>query len=127
MTKRNTKQKEIILDILQQHRIHPTTHEIYMHAKEKFPNIGQATVYRNINNLVQEGLLIKLPNTNSESYHYDINIKPHSHLICNCCGKIVDIFDNDYENVIKRIEKNNKLKIDNITVILEGICPKCMK
>lgn len=127
MTKRNTKQKDIILDILHQHRVHPTIQEIYMYAKEIFPNIGQATVYRNINKLVEEGTVIKLPNTNNESYHYDINATPHSHLLCKKCGKIIDIFDNDYKEVARKIEKNNMLKIESITIILEGICSECIK
>ena len=62
MKERNTKQKQIILDILENNRIHPTINEIYNMAKTKYPTIGQATVYRNVNHLVEEGKLIKIPN-----------------------------------------------------------------
>ena len=54
MNTRNTKQKDIILDILEHNRIHPTMQEIYELAKKEDQNIGQATIYRNINKLVED-------------------------------------------------------------------------
>lgn len=111
MNTRNTKQKELILNILDQNRIHPTMQEIYSLSKEKYPSIGQATVYRNINKLVDEGKIIRLPETKDEGYHYDINMTPHNHLICNSCGRIIDIFDGDYNDIIKKIETRNSVSI----------------
>ena len=96
MIERNTKQKEIILDILEHNRIHPTIYEIYELAKKKYPAIGQATIYRNVNKLVDENKIIKLPSKSNDGYHYDINTNSHDHLLCKSCGKIIDIFDNDY-------------------------------
>lgn len=127
MNIRKTKQKEIVLDILEQNRIHPTIQEIYQLAKTKYPNIGQATVYRNVNKLVEENKLVRLPAIEDEGYHYDINMSPHNHLVCNSCGKIIDLFDNDYDNMIKRIETDNSVKITKSLLILEGICAKCKK
>lgn len=127
MNIRNTKQKEIILEILDKNRTHPTIHEIYILAKSKYPNIGQATIYRNINKLVEENKVLRLPATDDEGYRYDINMIPHTHLVCNSCGKIIDLFDNDYDNIIKRIETTNSVKITKSLLILEGICTNCKK
>ena len=127
MNTRNTKQKEIILDILKENRIHPTINEIYVLAKEKYPSIGQATIYRNVNRLVEEGKILKLPNSNNDSYHYDIDISSHDHLLCKKCGKIIDIFDNDYDDIFESIAKKNKITIDRATILLEGKCSKCNK
>ena len=127
MIARNTKQKEIILEILTENRIHPTIQEIYKLAKAKYKNIGQATIYRNVKKLVEENKVLRLPSIKDEGYHYDINVAKHNHLICNCCGKIVDIFDNSYESMINKIEQDNSVKITNALLILEGICSKCQK
>lgn len=126
MNSRNTKQKELILNILNQ-KTHPTIQDIYSYAKIKYPNIGQATIYRNVNRLVEEGKIVKLPNSDNESYHYDTNVLPHDHLICKNCGKIIDIFDNNYDEILDKIEKNNSIKIDKIVVLLEGNCASCQK
>ena len=129
MKTRNTKQKELIIEILNHHRTHPTIEDIYQYAKEKDPSIGKATIYRNINRLVEEGNIIKLPNSNNESYHYDINISPHNHLLCKNCGKIYDIYyyDNNYNDIIKNITTQNPINIEKITILLEGLCEKCYK
>lgn len=125
MNTRKTKQKELILDILNQNRIHPTMQEVYLLAKEKYPTIGQATIYRNINKLVEEEKILRLPEIKDEGYHYDINMTPHHHLICNSCGKIIDLFDGDYNDMIKKIEDSNLVTITKSLLILEGICSKC--
>ena len=67
MEKRNTKQKEIILDILKdkENMFHPTAGDLVKLVLDSNPSIGQATVYRNINKLVDEGILLKIP-TNDE-------------------------------------------------------------
>lgn len=127
MKKRNTIQKEIILDILENNIIHPTMNEIYCLAKEKYPSIGQATIYRNVNRLVEEGKIIKLPIATDDTYHYDINISNHSHLLCKKCGRIIDIFDNDYIELFNNIAKNNSIKINKAMIILEGVCFNCNK
>ena len=126
MNTRNTKQKEIILDILNTHRTHPTIQEIYEYAKEKDSSIGQATIYRNVNRLVEEKKVLKLPNSSNDSFHYDINTEQHIHFICKKCNKIIDIFDNDYRNFIKDIEKKESLSIEKTNIILEGLCDNCL-
>lgn len=127
MKERNTKQKELVLEILEHNRIHPTIQELYNLAKEKYPTIGQATIYRNVNKLVDENKILKLPSNNDEGYHYDINTTPHCHIVCNTCGKIVDLFDSNYEKMIRQIEKNNSVEITKSLLVLEGICHNCKK
>ena len=44
--------KSIIIEMLQKDKTHPTIKQLYKNIKEKYPNVGQATVYRNINKLL---------------------------------------------------------------------------
>ena len=85
METRNTKQKEIILDILKdkENMFHPTAGDLVKLVLDKYPSIGQATVYRNINKLVDEGILLKIPTNNN--FRYDINTHTHAHLTCKEC------------------------------------------
>ena len=79
----------------------------------------------NVNKLVEEEKVLRLPETKDEGYHYDINMAPHNHLICNSCGRIIDLFDNDYDDMLRKIEESNSIKITKSLLILEGICSKC--
>ena len=80
MKKRNTIQKQIILDTLRNDRTHPTMSELYEKVSQKYPKIGQATVYRNVNDLAQSNTIEKIVDT-AGNFHYDGNPKKHIHLI----------------------------------------------
>lgn len=116
---RKTKQRNIILEIVNNSYAHLTAYQIYDIARGEIPNISLGTVYRNLSNLVNEGKITKLE-VNSVD-RFDRNIK-HAHLICDNCGSIVDIFtsilsDNEY------IDGNLVMDYD---IKIKGICKKCI-
>lgn len=127
METRNTRQLEIILEVMKikENMFHPTAGEIVNLVLGYDSSIGQATVYRNINKLVEEGLLIKIPTDNN--FRYDINTNTHAHLICFKCNKVFDLFDENYQESLKKLEKNNNIKITNSNLILKGYCESCNK
>lgn len=125
MNNRNTKQKQIIMDVLDKNRTHPTIKEIQEKVKEIDASIGQATIYRNINKLVDEEKIKKIPTAEGRD-HYDINTVSHYHFICQKCGKIMDLFDKKYEKLINRMETDYQMKIENSNIIFEGVCKECL-
>ena len=122
MKKRNTWQKEVILDVLTANRVHPTIGELYELIKKEY-NIGKATVYRNINEMVEEGKIQKI--TASNTYHYDGDSSNHYHLVCKECNKIIDMFDEKATKLIKNIEKEQDVVIDQMHIIIDGLCSLC--
>lgn len=124
MNRRNTKQKEVILDVILKSTNHPTIKEIYQQVQKIDSSIGQATVYRNINSLAKEGTVKKLSDTTNE-YHYDGNVKEHNHFICKNCHKIIDIFTTKNKNNIKSIAREYSLLIDEVSITYEGLCNNC--
>ena len=56
---RNTKQKDLILKIINNSCSHPNTNEIYELAREEIPNISLGTVYRNLNRLVDLNQIVE--------------------------------------------------------------------
>lgn len=125
MNERNTKQKEDILKVIKSTKTHPTMKEIYGLVKKVNPTIGQATIYRNINKLTEDGQVIRILDPTNE-YHYDGDLSEHSHLICTKCHKIIDVFD-DYQKINKELETRYEFKITKKIVTYEGICKNCLK
>ena len=125
MNKRNTKQKNLIIETLKNDKTHPTIRELYIKIKDKDSSIGQATVYRNVNKLLDSKDIIKMQTSDGVD-HYDGNCNPHYHLKCKNCGKIIDIFDNSFEQNKLNIEKKYFVKIDNTIILFEGICDECI-
>lgn len=126
MKNRKTKQKEIIIKALKKDRSHPTITEIYEKISREYPYIGKATVYRNVNSLVELGQIEKVTDLTGQ-FHYDGNEQEHIHLICTNCQNIFDIYDVDKKEIISKITSNNSLVVENISITCKGLCPKCQK
>ena len=88
---RNSKQRELIREIIKGRCDHPTAEMIYFSAREVNPTISLGTVYRNLKQLAEEGVIITLE-TEDKRLHYDGDVSRHSHFICSKCGKIIDLF-----------------------------------
>lgn len=118
---RETKQRNLILEIINNSCSHLSAEEIYNIAKKQISNISLGTVYRNLNMLFENGNIRKIKLDDNVD-HYDNLKKEHNHFICNKCNKIYDVFEK---------EKNN-INLDcgivmNYEKIYKGICNNCIK
>lgn len=59
---------------------HLSAEEIFEKIRQSHPRVGRATIYRNIDQLSQEGFLRKIPWVNGKAY-YEYNHVPHAHLV----------------------------------------------
>lgn len=127
MEARNTKQKELILKVMSasENMIHPNIQRLTSIITNIDSSIGQATIYRNVNKLVNEGKLCKI--STEEGYIYDINTTLHGHFICEECGNIIDLYDDKYQKLISDIEKKYNLKVKNSNNVFYGICNSCQE
>lgn len=114
-----SKQREIILKVLENNQIHPTAEKIYELVSNNAPTISKSTIYRNLTILVEQGKLRKI-NMSVGPDRFEYVIKNHNHAICEICGKVFDFYS---DLKIKSIEKDINFKVDNI--ILYGICQNC--
>lgn len=48
MQYRNTRQRKIVLEAVQEHHDHPSADQIYLEIRAKDPRISRGTVYRNL-------------------------------------------------------------------------------
>lgn len=121
---RNSKQKDIVLNTLRSLNTHPSADELYKYIHEEHAEIGVATVYRNLNKLAENGEIRKISGLDGSS-HYDWNIEPHYHFICNCCGKIHDITYAIAPDLIARAECVTDCKIQSLEITFRGLCREC--
>lgn len=85
-----TPQRLAIFEYLDGNTSHPSAENIYEAVRRKFPMMSFATVYKTLETLIQKGDLLEL-NIDPLRRRYDPDTKPHHHLICNTCKKIIDI------------------------------------
>ncbi|AQW21372.1 transcriptional repressor [Lentilactobacillus curieae] len=127
---RITPQREIILDYLIQVDTHPTVEMIRDGIDEKLPNLSVATIYNTLKLLVDKGLVIELPNDDG-GIRYDFFGRPHYHAICENCGKIIDVFSDQYADIVQAIKKETTEKtgylVTGTQLEVTGLCKECQK
>ena len=112
-----TKQKAKIIEYLCSVTSHPTAETIYKAIKNEIPTISLATVYRNLNQMSEDGTILKLE-VNGE-FRFDGNVNDHIHIV-DKDGIIYDEFDTQIFNQIKNSSKMLNYNIKNIKILIKG-------
>lgn len=121
-----TPQRISVLKVLGQHT-HPTIDELYEQILKENPSVSLATVYKNLNTLKDEGLVVEV-NAVNQKPRYDIYEKPHIHVVCENCGYVQDL---GYEEAsLEQYQQNIERKISNLITRLNIVasvakCSKC--
>lgn len=126
MSARNTRQRDLILETLKMSHRHPTIQELYQEVIQKDPTIGQATVYRNVNRFVESGIIKRL-RIQKDVDRYDYIEKDHFHFICLHCGKIIDLYDDNFKTGLDELILKHHLFVTSSDFTVEGYCFDCKK
>lgn len=121
---RNSKQRETILRIVKESDDHPTADMVYNRARVLINNISLGTVYRNLNLLSEQGLIKKFKIV-GDNERFDKTVIMHSHFVCKCCGKVVDIMEDSMKGFIDELSKKTDSLIERYEVSLLGTCSHC--
>ncbi len=116
-----TKQQGLICHILEHTCDHLTAEQVFFQAREQMPSIAMGTVYRNLGQLADRGLVRRLT-IPGQPDRFDKNAMPHGHLICQTCGRVEDLFLPELE---QRLQKDCGTKITRYQLTVEHICPHC--
>lgn len=127
--KKYSRQRELILTSLKQRKDHPTVEMLFADLKKEMPEIGIATIYRNLTDLLQEGEIIKIKSQLGKD-RFDGNIQPHIHFECEKCLEIEDIFLQEkeakqFDDEIKKISNMIDAKPTISFILIHGYCKNC--
>ncbi len=121
--KRLTKQRLEILEYLRGVTTHPTADMIYLALKQQMPTLSLATVYRNVNYLASQKMILEIKGEDGKM-HFDGNNSSHIHFICEKCQKIHDIWT---KKVPAFSEVDEVGELTRIDCTIYGTCKKCKK
>lgn len=119
-----SKQRELTLNFVLNSVEHPTAEFVYESLKKDNPNLSLGTVYRNLSQLEEHGLIRKV-NIPGMPVRYDGNLSTHDHFVCESCGKIVDIDSSEIN--ISPSKSLEGVAINKYHVVLSGLCRDCNK
>ncbi len=121
-----THQREVILHELRMAKDHPTADELFHRVRKHLPKISLATVYRNLEILVDAEKIQKIE-VGGRQKRFDGNPMPHYHIRCLKCGRVDDMPIGRIDALDSLSLQPHGYKVLDHHLEFIGICPMCQK
>ena len=121
---RLTPQRQVILEELAKVKTHPTANEVYDMVRKRLPRIGLGTVYRNLELMADNGMILKLEVGGSQK-RFDATTDLHYHIRCTCCGRVDDIEFSTMPQLDQLAANSSDYQVLGHHIEFSGICESC--
>src|SRR5580658_9760972 len=125
---RLTRQRQILLELIDQTGQHLDADRLFQLAKEKDPKLNRVTVYRTLKLLKNGGLIdeLDLMHFAGDQHYYETRQKQeHAHIVCLRCGKVQEFFGEALQNMKLQVETNLGFRIVTARTEMGGYCADC--
>ena len=95
-------------------------------VRARLPRIGLGTVYRNLDLLAENRIILKL-DVGGTQKRYDATTVPHYHVRCTCCDKVDDVYIKTRSNIETEAMQATNYQILGHHVEFQGVCQECQK
>ena len=132
-SKYKTKQRDILLDYLKKaHGLHITAGDVCDYCRSLETPIGQSTVYRQLESLVDEGILNKyIIDANTPACFEYVGEDEHCgaevcyHCKCVKCGKLIHLHCEELETIQAHLLEGHGFRMDPLRTVFYGLCQEC--
>ena len=123
---RFTHAREVVLSEFLRLDTHVEAEELLLRLRATGSTVSRATIYRTLELLVQAGLGRKV-RLGTDHYYYEhaLGARQHEHMICVDCGKIIEWFDRQLDEVLARNLERQRFVATRYTVQVFGYCGDC--
>ena len=126
-----TKQRDLILNYMTAHKdSHVTVNVISDHLIGSGTPIGTATIYRQLEKLVEQGVVRKytVDNSTCACFQYvepERGCHEHFHLKCEKCGKLINLECDFVSELQVHVQSEHGFTIDPLRTVFYGVCKEC--
>lgn len=125
---RLTRQRQILLELIDKSGQHLDAERLYQMAKEQDPKLNRVTVYRTLKMLKEGGLVdeLDLMHQAGDQHYYETRMKQeHAHVICLRCGRVEEFFGEPLQRLRRQIESHFGFQILLARTEVGGYCAHC--
>lgn len=125
---RLTRQRRILLDLIDRSGLHLDAESLYQMAREQDPKLNRVTVYRTLKMLKDGGLVdeLDLAHLEGEKHYYETRLKQeHAHIICLRCGRVEEFFGEPLQALRSQVITQMGFEIAFARTEVGGYCSHC--
>ena len=110
---------------------HLTVNDVLVYFKTKGINIGTTTIYRQLEKMVNQGIVTKyiIDHESPACFEYVGTNSHHEggcyHCKCEKCGKLVHMHCEEIPQLQKHVKEHHGFIIDPLRTVFYGICENC--
>ncbi len=132
-SKYKTKQRDVLLDYFETvPGVHFTVGDVCEYFKAKGTPIGQSTVYRQLEGMVDEGIVNKyIIDGNSPACFEYTGKESHSdstvcfHCKCEKCGKLIHLHCEELAGIQNHLKEHHQFTLNAMRTVFYGLCEQC--
>lgn len=111
---------------------HVTAADVCEHFRKEGTSIGQSTIYRQLESMVDEGLINKyILDSNTPACFEYVDEHDHAegdfcfHCKCEKCGKLIHMNCDELKSIESHLASRHGFKLDPLRTVLYGLCEEC--
>ena len=124
--RRLTRQRRAIWEVLlAEPDRHLSAEDVAERVRSELPLVNPSTIYRTLDLLVEEGLLLRTDLGANRAYYEPAREHPHHHVVCERCGTVTHIHDETLGDLARRITRATGYTLGAREISFYGLCPNC--
>lgn len=122
---RRSAKRDAMLALLRSVDCHPSADWVFRRLQAQFPDLSLGTVYRNLNQLCEQGAVRRVGAVNGQE-RYDGDTSPHAHFVCNRCGAVLDLPGlPPGEDYLELVSVQYGFQPEGCEFMVRGLCKDC--
>ncbi len=133
MNEYKTKARTCLMEFFEEHPERRfTAKEVYDWLLKQVEGINKTTVYRNLERLSEQGILVKIKEANQDSWYYQyskehVHCNEHMHGRCLECGQVFHLEETFVADFEKSMKESYGFAVDPGQTVILGVCKDCKK
>src|SRR5437764_10372420 len=123
--RRRTQQRVLVAEALASAKRALSAQELYERIRAVHPTVGRATVYRALEQQVEDGMASRFERQGHVSAYIACDAEHHHHLVCTSCQRIDDVAEEVVAPLLTSVGRRHDFAVDHAAMDFYGLCAIC--
>ena len=123
--RRRTAQRVIVAEALAAAKRALSAQELYERIRAAHPTVGRATVYRALEQQVEDGMASRFEREGHVSAYIACDAEHHHHLVCTGCQRVEDVAEDVVGPMLASVARRHDFQVDHAALDFYGLCAAC--